>query len=66
MEVSDSDDADTIIDRLQPFTIIDRLRPFTIIDRLRPLAAVGPLLDHAIQILPYPAIGDAPQAPHNG
>jgi hypothetical protein len=38
----------------------------TIVDRLRPIAAVAPPLDYAIQILPYPTLVNAPQAPHNG
>nr|WP_206068465.1 LLM class flavin-dependent oxidoreductase [Nonomuraea sp. FMUSA5-5] len=37
----------------------------TIIDRLQPIAATAPLLDHAIQVLPYEAIMQVPHGPHD-
>ncbi|AQZ63884.1 FAD-linked oxidase [[Actinomadura] parvosata subsp. kistnae] len=37
----------------------------TIINRLQPIAATAPLLDHAIQVLPYEAIMQVPHGPHD-
>ena len=46
---------------------VDSDDPDTVVARLRPLAAAGPLLDSAIQIVPYPAVIDnAAPGPHQG
>ncbi|MEO3868745.1 LLM class flavin-dependent oxidoreductase [Nonomuraea sp. B12E4] len=50
----------------QVMAVVDADDPDTVIDRLQPLAATAPLLDHAIQILPYAAIMDVPPAQHDG
>jgi FAD/FMN-containing dehydrogenase len=49
----------------QVMVVVDADDADTIVARLQPLAAVAPLLDYAIQILPYAALVDAPQAPHD-
>ncbi|GAA0966542.1 hypothetical protein GCM10009555_008680 [Acrocarpospora macrocephala] len=48
----------------QVMAVVDSDDPDTIIDRIQPLADAGPLLDHAIQRVPYPAIMAAPPATH--
>ncbi|MBL7500437.1 LLM class flavin-dependent oxidoreductase [Frankia nepalensis] len=46
--------------------VVDSADPQTVVSRLQPLADAGPLLDHAIQIVPYSAIMEAPRAEHGG
>ncbi|RAY17143.1 FAD-linked oxidoreductase [Actinomadura craniellae] len=50
----------------QVMAVVDAADAETVVDRLQPLAATAPLLDHAIQILPYPAIMHTPPDVHNG
>jgi alkanesulfonate monooxygenase SsuD/methylene tetrahydromethanopterin reductase-like flavin-dependent oxidoreductase (luciferase family)/FAD/FMN-containing dehydrogenase len=48
----------------QVMAVVDSADAQTIVDRLQPLAGVARLVDYAIQVLPYPAIVDAPEAAH--
>ncbi|MGA4990768.1 LLM class flavin-dependent oxidoreductase [Nonomuraea bangladeshensis] len=50
----------------QVMAVVDADDAETVLDRLRPLAAVAPLLDHSIQILPYAALMNVPPGPHHG
>jgi alkanesulfonate monooxygenase SsuD/methylene tetrahydromethanopterin reductase-like flavin-dependent oxidoreductase (luciferase family)/FAD/FMN-containing dehydrogenase len=49
----------------QVMSVVDSSDADTIIDRLQPLAATAPLLDHAIQLLPYAAILNVPPSTHD-
>ncbi|GAA1018197.1 hypothetical protein Aple_034020 [Acrocarpospora pleiomorpha] len=48
----------------QVMAMVDSDDTDTIIDRIQPLADAGPLLDHAVQRLPYTAVMAAPPATH--
>ncbi|MBX6391769.1 MAG: FAD-binding oxidoreductase [Frankia sp.] len=50
----------------QVMAVVDSDDPDTVIRLLAPIADAGPLLDHAIQLVPYRAIMNAPQHMHNG
>ncbi|QYC38987.1 6-hydroxy-D-nicotine oxidase [Nonomuraea coxensis DSM 45129] len=50
----------------QVMAVVDADDPETVLARLRPLAAVAPLFDHQIQILPYAALMAVPPGPHHG
>lgn len=50
----------------QVMAVVDSRDAETIVARLQPLADVAPVLDYSIQVLPYEAIMNAPQAPHDG
>ncbi|MFI2752922.1 LLM class flavin-dependent oxidoreductase [Cellulomonas sp. P22] len=50
----------------QVLATVDSDDPQTVIDRLQPVAQIAPLLDQRVQILPYPAVVDLPQGPHDG
>ncbi|SDH11805.1 FAD/FMN-containing dehydrogenase [Nonomuraea jiangxiensis] len=50
----------------QVMLVVDADDAETVLDRLRPIAAVAPLLDHTIQILPYSAIMHVPPGGHDG
>ncbi|MFI6633082.1 LLM class flavin-dependent oxidoreductase [Nonomuraea fuscirosea] len=51
---------------VQVMAVVDSRDAETIVARLQPLASVAPVLDYSIQVLPYEAIMNAPQAPHDG
>ncbi|MGI5287779.1 LLM class flavin-dependent oxidoreductase [Nonomuraea polychroma] len=50
----------------QVMAVVDADDADTVLDRLRPIAAVAPLLDYSIQILPYAAIMNVPAGTHAG
>ncbi|MGP3915591.1 LLM class flavin-dependent oxidoreductase [Nonomuraea sp. 10N515B] len=50
----------------QLMTVVDADDAETVISRLQPIAAVAPLLDYSIQILPYAAIMNVPPGTHAG
>jgi alkanesulfonate monooxygenase SsuD/methylene tetrahydromethanopterin reductase-like flavin-dependent oxidoreductase (luciferase family)/FAD/FMN-containing dehydrogenase len=48
-------------------TVVDSSDPDTIIKRLEPLAAIAPLLDQSVQLLPYSAVmANTSGEPHHG
>ncbi|MFG2078481.1 LLM class flavin-dependent oxidoreductase [Nonomuraea maritima] len=49
----------------QLMAVVDSDDGQTIIDRLQPIAAVAPLLDYSIQVLPYAAIMHVPPGTHD-
>jgi alkanesulfonate monooxygenase SsuD/methylene tetrahydromethanopterin reductase-like flavin-dependent oxidoreductase (luciferase family) len=50
----------------QMMAMVDSDDPDTIIDRLQPFASLGPLLQQAVQVVPYPAVVSLPDAAHSG
>lgn len=48
----------------QLMTMVGSDDPDTVRERLQPLAGIAPLLDQAAQIVPYPAVINAPPAQH--
>ncbi|MEV0388398.1 LLM class flavin-dependent oxidoreductase [Nonomuraea sp. NPDC050643] len=49
----------------QIMAVVDADDAETIVDRLRPIASAAPLLDYSIQVVPYEAVMNAPQGPHD-
>ncbi|SDL63692.1 FAD/FMN-containing dehydrogenase [Nonomuraea maritima] len=49
----------------QLMAVVDSDDGQTIIDRLQPIAAIAPLLDYSIQVLPYAAIMHVPPGTHD-
>jgi FAD/FMN-containing dehydrogenase len=50
----------------QIYGVVDSSEPDVIIDRLTPIASVAPLLDQAVQLVPYAGIMNVPDAAHDG
>jgi alkanesulfonate monooxygenase SsuD/methylene tetrahydromethanopterin reductase-like flavin-dependent oxidoreductase (luciferase family) len=50
----------------QMMAVVDSDDPGTIIDRLQPFASLGPLLQQAVQVVPYTAVVSLPDAAHAG
>jgi FAD/FMN-containing dehydrogenase len=50
----------------QMMAVVDSDDPDTIIDRLQPYATLGPLLQQAVQVLPYTAVVSLPDVAHSG
>ena len=50
----------------QVYGVVDSATPDVIIDRLTPIAAVAPLLDQQVQLIPYAGVMNVPDAAHDG
>jgi hypothetical protein len=50
----------------QIYGVVDSDVPDVIIDGLQPIAALAPLLDQQVQLIPYAGVMNVPDAPHNG
>lgn len=50
----------------QVYGVVDSADPDTIIERLTPIAAVAPLPDQQVQLVPYAGVMNVPDAPHDG
>ncbi|MDO9441795.1 MAG: FAD-binding oxidoreductase [Beijerinckiaceae bacterium] len=49
---------------VQALVVVDSDDPDTVIERLRPLAALAPLANQSVQLMPYPALLSQPHEPH--
>jgi FAD/FMN-containing dehydrogenase len=49
---------------VQALVVVDSDEASTVLERLRPLAALAPLADRSVQLMPYPALLSQPHEPH--
>src|SRR5690606_5827448 len=50
----------------QVMATVDSDDPETVIERLQPFARIAPLVGQSVKILPYSAVIDLPEGPHDG